>query len=179
MFSRAMCQANEDYNCYTFDMRKLDKATMVHKDHVGAVYVPLFAPLVVLTALELSPSPMSLFSFAIPPLAALCSMFPLVGNYIALNLSDPASSSSPPPSYSPSLSPLSYPAWTSRTLPLAASSSPDPTIALSGYSSACPVLCMCVCVLVSGSLCHSACLHAISTLSAVVSIVTVYITRVN
>jgi len=29
--------ANEDHNCYTFDMRKLDKALCVHKDHVSAV----------------------------------------------------------------------------------------------------------------------------------------------
>lgn len=31
--------ANEDHNCYTFDLRKLDTAMMVHKDHVSAVYV--------------------------------------------------------------------------------------------------------------------------------------------
>ena len=29
--------ANEDHNAYTFDMRKLDHALMVHKDHVSAV----------------------------------------------------------------------------------------------------------------------------------------------
>ncbi|EPZ34998.1 hypothetical protein O9G_004348 [Rozella allomycis CSF55] len=29
--------ANEDHNCYTFDMRRLDKATNVLKDHVSAV----------------------------------------------------------------------------------------------------------------------------------------------
>ncbi len=29
--------ANEDHNCYTFDMRKLDIALNVHKDHVSAV----------------------------------------------------------------------------------------------------------------------------------------------
>jgi len=29
--------ANEDHNCYTFDMRKMDKALLVHKDHVSAV----------------------------------------------------------------------------------------------------------------------------------------------
>lgn len=32
-------QASEDSQCYTFDMRKLDMALMVHKDHVSAVYV--------------------------------------------------------------------------------------------------------------------------------------------
>ena len=31
-------QANEDSNCYTFDMRKLDHAVCIHKDHVSAVY---------------------------------------------------------------------------------------------------------------------------------------------
>lgn len=29
--------ANEDHNLYTFDMRKLDAALAVHKDHVSAV----------------------------------------------------------------------------------------------------------------------------------------------
>ena len=29
--------ANEDHNLYSFDMRKLDKALCVHKDHVSAV----------------------------------------------------------------------------------------------------------------------------------------------
>ncbi len=29
--------ANEDHNCYTFDMRNLDIALNVHKDHVSAV----------------------------------------------------------------------------------------------------------------------------------------------
>ncbi|KAI9095156.1 WD40-repeat-containing domain protein [Phlyctochytrium arcticum] len=29
--------ANEDHNCYTYDMRKLDSALNVHKDHVSAV----------------------------------------------------------------------------------------------------------------------------------------------
>ena len=28
--------ANEDYNCYSFDMRKLTDPTMVHMDHVSA-----------------------------------------------------------------------------------------------------------------------------------------------
>ena len=29
--------ANEDHNCYTFDMRNLSKATNILKDHVSAV----------------------------------------------------------------------------------------------------------------------------------------------
>ena len=29
--------ANEDHNAYTFDMRNLSRARVVHKDHVGAV----------------------------------------------------------------------------------------------------------------------------------------------
>jgi WD repeat and SOF domain-containing protein 1 len=36
--------ANEDHNIYTFDMRKLDKAIMIHKDHVGAVMDVAFSP---------------------------------------------------------------------------------------------------------------------------------------
>lgn len=36
--------ANEDYNIYTFDMRKLDKALLIHKDHVGAVLDVAFSP---------------------------------------------------------------------------------------------------------------------------------------
>lgn len=36
--------ANEDYNLYTFDMRKLSKALMIHKDHVGAVMDVSFSP---------------------------------------------------------------------------------------------------------------------------------------
>lgn len=28
---------NDDSNCYTFDMRKMDKAHTIHKDHIGAV----------------------------------------------------------------------------------------------------------------------------------------------
>ena len=28
---------NEDGNCYTFDMRKMDTFTKQHKDHIGAV----------------------------------------------------------------------------------------------------------------------------------------------
>lgn len=29
--------ANEDCNCYTYDMRKMKSALCVHKDHVSAV----------------------------------------------------------------------------------------------------------------------------------------------
>eukprot|EP01147_Barroeca_monosierra_P001724 gene1723-4844_t len=36
--------ANEDHNCYTFDMRKLTQALMVHKDHVSAVMDISYAP---------------------------------------------------------------------------------------------------------------------------------------
>ena len=36
--------ANEDYNIYSFDMRKLDKALMIHKDHVSAVMDVSFSP---------------------------------------------------------------------------------------------------------------------------------------
>lgn len=36
--------ANEDHNLYTFDMRNLDKALMIHKDHVGAVMDIAFSP---------------------------------------------------------------------------------------------------------------------------------------
>jgi WD repeat and SOF domain-containing protein 1 len=36
--------ANEDYNLYTFDMRNLSKALMIHKDHVGAVMDVAFSP---------------------------------------------------------------------------------------------------------------------------------------
>ncbi|CAM9249947.1 unnamed protein product [Ectocarpus fasciculatus] len=36
--------ANEDHNLYTFDMRNLDKALMVHKDHVSAVMDVAFSP---------------------------------------------------------------------------------------------------------------------------------------
>ena len=28
---------NEDYNCYSFDMRRLKEPTMIHKGHVGAI----------------------------------------------------------------------------------------------------------------------------------------------
>lgn len=28
---------NDDGNCYSFDMRKLDKIKMIHKDHIGSV----------------------------------------------------------------------------------------------------------------------------------------------
>jgi WD40 repeat protein len=33
--------ANEDHNLYTFDMRKMQRALLVHKDHVSAVYAML------------------------------------------------------------------------------------------------------------------------------------------
>lgn len=36
--------ANEDHNLYTFDMRNLDKALMIHKDHVAAVMDVAFSP---------------------------------------------------------------------------------------------------------------------------------------
>jgi WD repeat and SOF domain-containing protein 1 len=36
--------ANEDANVYQFDMRKLDKALMIHKDHVSAVMDVAFSP---------------------------------------------------------------------------------------------------------------------------------------
>jgi WD40 repeat protein len=36
--------ASEDSNCYTFDMRRMDSAMMVHKDHVGAVMDIAYAP---------------------------------------------------------------------------------------------------------------------------------------
>ena len=36
--------ANEDHHIYSFDMRKTDKALMVHKDHVAAVMDVAFSP---------------------------------------------------------------------------------------------------------------------------------------
>ena len=36
--------ANEDHNLYSFDMRNLDKAVMIHKDHVSAVMDVAFSP---------------------------------------------------------------------------------------------------------------------------------------
>jgi WD repeat and SOF domain-containing protein 1 len=36
--------ACEDHNAYTFDMRKLDKALVIHADHVGAVMDVAFSP---------------------------------------------------------------------------------------------------------------------------------------
>jgi WD repeat and SOF domain-containing protein 1 len=36
--------ANEDHNCYTFDMRKLDHAVSIHQDHVSAVIALDYAP---------------------------------------------------------------------------------------------------------------------------------------
>lgn len=41
MTERGPSQANEDHNLYTFDMRKLQRALKVHKDHVSAVCVAL------------------------------------------------------------------------------------------------------------------------------------------
>uniref|UniRef100_A0A7S3CN24 Sof1-like protein domain-containing protein n=1 Tax=Strombidium rassoulzadegani TaxID=1082188 RepID=A0A7S3CN24_9SPIT len=35
---------NENANCYTFDMRKLDQAKLIHKDHVSAILDIDFAP---------------------------------------------------------------------------------------------------------------------------------------
>jgi WD repeat and SOF domain-containing protein 1 len=35
---------NEDYNCYSFDMRKLSTPTMIHKGHVGAVLSVSWSP---------------------------------------------------------------------------------------------------------------------------------------
>jgi WD repeat and SOF domain-containing protein 1 len=32
--------ASEDFSCYTFDMRKMDKALNIMKDHTAAVYLP-------------------------------------------------------------------------------------------------------------------------------------------
>ena len=36
--------ANEDHNVYSFDLRNLDKALMVHKDHVSGVMDVAFSP---------------------------------------------------------------------------------------------------------------------------------------
>ncbi|RHY08759.1 hypothetical protein DYB37_008910 [Aphanomyces astaci] len=36
--------ANEDHNLYTFDMRNLDRALMIHKDHVSAVMDIAYSP---------------------------------------------------------------------------------------------------------------------------------------
>ncbi|CAI5737320.1 unnamed protein product [Hyaloperonospora brassicae] len=36
--------ANENHNLYTFDMRKMDRAMMVHKDHVSAVMDVAYSP---------------------------------------------------------------------------------------------------------------------------------------
>ncbi len=33
---------NEDSNCYTFDMRKLDNISLIHKDNILAVYLYMF-----------------------------------------------------------------------------------------------------------------------------------------
>ncbi|KAL9682696.1 hypothetical protein QQ045_014502 [Rhodiola kirilowii] len=37
-------QANEDWNCYSYDARKLEEAKCVHKDHVSAVLDIDFSP---------------------------------------------------------------------------------------------------------------------------------------
>ena len=36
--------ASEDTNVYSFDMRRLDRCLMVHKDHVGAVMDVSYSP---------------------------------------------------------------------------------------------------------------------------------------
>jgi WD repeat and SOF domain-containing protein 1 len=38
------CLANEDYNVYQFDMRSLDQALMIHKDHTAAVMDVAYSP---------------------------------------------------------------------------------------------------------------------------------------
>lgn len=35
---------NDDSNCYSFDMRKMDKAKVIHKDHIAAVTDIDYAP---------------------------------------------------------------------------------------------------------------------------------------
>jgi WD repeat and SOF domain-containing protein 1 len=35
---------SDDSNCYTFDLRRMDKAKTIHKDHVGAVTDIDFSP---------------------------------------------------------------------------------------------------------------------------------------
>jgi WD repeat and SOF domain-containing protein 1 len=37
-------QANEDNNCYTYDMRRLDSALCIHKDHLGPVLSVDYSP---------------------------------------------------------------------------------------------------------------------------------------
>jgi WD repeat and SOF domain-containing protein 1 len=44
MESFGFVAASEDHNCYTFDMRKLDRAVIVHEDHGAAVMSVDFAP---------------------------------------------------------------------------------------------------------------------------------------
>ena len=36
--------ANEDHSCYSYDMRKLDRAMNVHKDHVSSVMSIAYSP---------------------------------------------------------------------------------------------------------------------------------------
>ena len=35
---------NDDSNCYSFDLRRMDKAKTIHKDHIGAVTDLDFSP---------------------------------------------------------------------------------------------------------------------------------------
>lgn len=35
---------NDDSNCYSFDLRRMDKAKIIHKDHIGAVTDIDFSP---------------------------------------------------------------------------------------------------------------------------------------
>ena len=35
---------NDDSNCYSFDLRRMDKAKIIHKDHIGAVTDLDFSP---------------------------------------------------------------------------------------------------------------------------------------
>jgi DDB1- and CUL4-associated factor 13 len=35
---------NDDGNCYTFDLRRMDKAKTIHKDHIGAITDIDFSP---------------------------------------------------------------------------------------------------------------------------------------
>lgn len=36
--------ANDDSNCYTFDLRRMERAKVIHKDHIGAVTDIDYAP---------------------------------------------------------------------------------------------------------------------------------------
>ncbi len=59
--------ANEDHNCYTFDMRKLDIATNVSKDHVSAVLGRRFVACVGVTGMEPPPPPPHIPDAHLPP----------------------------------------------------------------------------------------------------------------